>query len=166
MTASEPEAGAKWKWERIKEITGHERPLTARKMYRDDVEFDVTFKPLFTGNNKPRLPATDAATARRLNLIPFTHPPTQIDNTLKDRLAAEYPAILRRIIDGCLDWQSQGLNPPPVVRDATAGYLAEHGLRQHWIQECCVLDGEAAAASAELYASWAEVPPRRGDARG
>jgi P4 family phage/plasmid primase-like protien len=156
VTASEPEAGATWKWERIKEITGHERPLTARKMYKDDVEFEVTFKPLFVGNNKPKLPATDAATARRVNLIPFTTPPARVDNTLKDRLVAEYPAILRRIIDGCLDWQAQGLNPPPVVRDATVGYLAEHGLRQRWLQECCVIDGDAAATSTELYASWGD----------
>jgi P4 family phage/plasmid primase-like protien len=156
VTASEPEAGAKWKWARIKEITGHERPLTARKMYRDDVEFDITFKLLITGNNKPRLPATDAATVRRLNLIPFTRLPAKVDNTLKDRLVAEYPAILRRIIDGCLDWQRSGLNPPEAVHDATAGYLAEHGLRQRWIQEACVLDVEAAASTAELYASWSE----------
>jgi putative DNA primase/helicase len=156
VTASEPEAGATWKWERIKEITGHERPLTARKLYKDDVEFEVTFKPLFVGNNKPKLPATDAATARRLNLIPFTTPPARVDNTLKDRLVAEYPAILRRIIDGCLDWQQQGLNPPAAVRDATAGYLAEHSLRQDWLRECCVVEGDAVATSTELYASWSD----------
>jgi P4 family phage/plasmid primase-like protien len=154
VTASEPEVGATWKWERIKEITGHERPLTARRLFKDDVEFEVSFKLLFVGNNKPKLPATDRATARRLNLIPFTEPPARVDNTLKDRLVAEHPAILPRIIDGCLDWQHQGLNPPQVVRDATAGYLAEHALRQRWIQECCVLAADAAATSAELYASW------------
>lgn len=156
VTASEPELGAKWKWARIKELTGHERPLTARKMYKDDVEFDITFKLLITGNNKPRLPATDAATVRRLHLIPFTRLPAKVDNTLKDRLVAEYPVILRRIIDGCLDWQRHGLNPPEVVRDTTAGYLAEHGLRQRWINEACVLDSDAAATTTELYASWAD----------
>jgi putative DNA primase/helicase len=156
VTASEPEVGATWKWERIKEITGHERPLTARKMYRDDIEFEVTFKPLFVGNNKPRLPATDSATARRLNLIPFTIRPARVDNTLKDRLVAEYPAILRRIIGGCLEWQEQGLKPPQVVRDATTGYLAEHALRQRWIQQCCVIEANATVTSADLYASWSD----------
>jgi P4 family phage/plasmid primase-like protien len=156
VTASEPEAGVAWKWERIKEITGHERPLTARRLFRDDVEFEVTFKPLFVGNNKPKLPATDSATARRLNLIPFTQPPARVDKTLKDRLVPEYPAILRRIVDGCLDWQQQGLNPPPVVRDATAGYLAGHEMRQRWIRECCELEADATVTVAELYASWAD----------
>jgi P4 family phage/plasmid primase-like protien len=154
VTASEPEAGAAWKWARIKELTGHERPLTARRMYKDDVEFEITFKPMFVGNHKPKLPATDRATARRLNLIPFTHPPAEIDNTLKDRLVAEYPAILRRIVDGCLDWQRQGLNPPPAVSDATAGYLAEHSLRQRWLQECCVIEADATVVGSALYASW------------
>jgi P4 family phage/plasmid primase-like protien len=154
VTASEPESGASWRWARIKELTGHERPLTARMMYKSDVEFEVTFKLMFVGNYKPKLPATDSATARRLNLILFDHKPKVVDNTLKDRLVAEYPAILRRMIDGCLDWQRQGLKPPEAIRDATAGYLAEHGLRQRWIWECCVLEADATVATGELYASW------------
>jgi putative DNA primase/helicase len=154
VTASEPEAGTRWKWARIRELTGHERPLTARRLYRDDTEFEITCKLLLVGNHTPRLPATDRATARRLVLIPFSHPPQRPDTTLKDRLVPEYPAILRRIVDGCLDWQRQGLNPPPVVRDAAAGTLAGHDLRARWIQDCCVLDANAVATPAELYQSW------------
>jgi putative DNA primase/helicase len=164
VTASEPEAGAAWKWARIKEITGHERPLTARRLYHDDTEFEVTCKLLFVGNHKPKLPATDRATARRLILIPFNHPPQRPDTTLKDRLVAEYPAILRRIVDGCLDWQQHGLKPPHAIRDATAGTLAEHDLRARWIQDCCVLDTNAAATPAELYQSWTAYQRQAGRA--
>ena len=35
-------------------------------------------------------------------------------------MRAEYPAILRWMIDGCLDWQKSGLVRPPVVIEATA----------------------------------------------
>jgi putative DNA primase/helicase len=164
VTASEPEAGTRWKWARIRELTGHERPLTARHLYRDDTEFEVTCKLLVVGNHQPKLPATDRATARRFLLIPFSHPPQRPDTTLKDRLVLEYPAILRRIVDGARDWQRHGLNPPPAVRDATTGALAEHDLRARWIQDCCILDANAAATPAELYQSWTAYRRQAGGA--
>ena len=37
--------------------------------------------------------------------VPFTHKPEKVDQELKEKLKAEYPAILRWAIDGCLDWQ-------------------------------------------------------------
>jgi putative DNA primase/helicase len=115
VTATETERGRTWAWSRVKELTGNERPISARFMRRDFFEFDVTFKLVFAGNHKPHLPSTDEATARRMNLLPFNYTAREPDETLKRALIAEYPAILRWAIDGCLDWQANGLLRPACV---------------------------------------------------
>jgi putative DNA primase/helicase len=128
VTASETERGRTWAWSRIKELTGNERPISGRFMRQDFFEFNVTFKLVFAGNNKPKLPSTDEATARRINLLPFAFRAAEPDLALKDKLVAEYPAILRWAIDGCLDWQAHRLVRPGVVLLATQAYLAEQDL--------------------------------------
>jgi hypothetical protein len=62
---------------------------------------------------------------RRFNLIPFTVtiPPEERDPNLGEKLKAEWPAILQWMIDGCLDWQKQGLAPPQAVTAATDAYM-------------------------------------------
>ena len=61
----------------------------------------------------------DDAMRRRFNLIPFVNKPMVKDSKLKEKLEAEYPAILRWMIDGCLDWQKNGLLRPTSVLGAT-----------------------------------------------
>ena len=53
----------------------------------------------------------------------MTIPPEQRDKDLAEKLKAEYPAILKWAIEGCMEWQQQGLSPPAVVRDATDEYI-------------------------------------------
>ena len=48
-------------------------------------------------------------------------------------------------------WQPEGLNPPSVVRDATAAYLASEDHIARWIEECCVLDRRNYAKTKLLY---------------
>ncbi len=45
-------------------------------------------------------------------------PPCSDDLDFSDRLEAEYPAILRWAIEGCLAWRRIGLAPPPQARAA------------------------------------------------
>ena len=44
-------------------------------------------------------------------------PTEERDPNLRDKLKAEWPGILRWIIEGCLAWQRQGLFAPAAVRD-------------------------------------------------
>ena len=64
------------------------------------------------------LGGVDEAIRRRMHLIPFnvTIPAADRDPTLADRLKEEWPGILAWMIDGCLAWQEQGLDPPESVR--------------------------------------------------
>jgi putative DNA primase/helicase len=167
VTATETERGRMWAWSRIKELTGNERPISARFMRRDFFEFDVTFKLVFAGNHKPHLPSTDEATARRMNLLPFNYTARDDrDDMLKVKLADEYPAILRWAIDGCLDWQANGLLRPQCVIEATADYLDQQDLFSQWIDaECTTLPSDADTHKA-LFGSWAAFATSNGEGPG
>ena len=49
-------------------------------------------------------------------------------------LALLNPLILRWMIDGCLDWQKNGLVRPPVVTASTADYFSEQDTLAQWIE--------------------------------
>jgi len=167
VTASETEEGRAWAESRIKELTGNERPISARFMRQDFFEYWPTFKLVFVGNHKPVLRNVDDAAKRRFNIIPFTHTPENPDKELKDKLRAEYPAILRWMIDGCLDWQKNGLVRPPVVIEATAEYFSEQDSVRQWIEECCDTGGTLLSDTTEnLYASWTAYITASGEKPG
>jgi putative DNA primase/helicase len=166
VTASETEEGRAWAESRIKELTGNERPISARFMRRDFFEYWPTFKLVFVGNHKPVLRNVDDAARRRFNIIPFTHKPENPDTELKDKLRAEYPAILRWMIDGCLDWQKNGLVRPPVVIEATDEYFSEQDTLRQWIEECCDVGPKESDTSDALFASFKAWAERNGEAAG
>ncbi|MFC7608121.1 hypothetical protein [Teichococcus aestuarii] len=68
--------------------------------------------------------------------MPFTHKPANPDRELESKLRAEWPGILRGIIEGCLAWQKHGLEQPKVV-EATAEYFSDQDAVRQWLDECC-----------------------------
>ena len=93
---------------------------------------------------------------RRLHLIPFnvTIPPDERDKHLADKLKAEWPGIAQWMIDGCLKWQAEGLDPPQSVIEATNAYLENEDSFATWIEERCELKPSFTDTSANLFASW------------
>ena len=88
----------------------------------------------------PLLRNVGPAIRRRFNRVPFkvTIPPEQINQNLAAELiAAEGPGILLWMIEGCLAWQRNKLEPPPAVKEATDSYLAAQDLTGQWISDCC-----------------------------
>jgi P4 family phage/plasmid primase-like protien len=156
VTASETEEGRAWAESRIKQLTGGDR-ISARFMRQDNFEFWPTFKLLIVGNHKPILRNVDEAAKRRFNIIPFIHKPQQRNLQLEEELKAEWPAILRWMIDGCLDWQQNGLVRPISVGKATDEYFKSQDLFGQWLEECCELhpgNDLRTETAADLFASW------------
>src|SRR5262249_30918203 len=58
------------------------------------------------------------------------------------------------MIDGCLEWQRNGLKPPPAVREATAEYLEAEDAIATWMGDCCTRDPDAWENSTVLFQSW------------
>jgi putative DNA primase/helicase len=165
VSASETEEGHAWAEARIKSITGGD-PITARFMRKDFFTFAPHFKLVIVGNHKPLLRNVDDAVRRRFHIVPFTHRPAAIDQQLEQKLKAEWPAILRWMLDGCREWQRQGLAAPPVVTAATATYFDDQDLFGHWLEDCCDLGAQRRATHAELFRSWTAYAAANGDTPG
>ena len=165
VSVSETEEGRAWAESRIKQLTGGDK-ISARFMRQDFFEYLPQFKLLIVGNHKPVLRNVDDAARRRFNIIPFIHKPATPDRQLEQKLRAEYPAILRWMINGCLDWQKNGLVKPAVVKQATQAYFDDQDLFGQWIEECCIVGRGEWEATAKLYASWKAYADTNGDRPG
>lgn len=166
VTAVETEEGRQWAEAKIKALTGGDK-IKARFMRQDFFEYTPQFKLLIAGNHKPGLTSVDTAIRRRLHLIPFS---TTIEEAERcdvfELLKEEWPGILHWAIQGCLDWQATGLNPPPVVRDATEKYFEAEDTILAWIDECCDRDAFAVETTARLYFSYTEHCSATGEIAG
>ncbi len=168
VTASETEEGRQWAEARLKALTGGD-PITARFMRQDNFTYWPQFKLTIVGNHRPSLRTVDDAQRRRFNLVPFTYKPAAPDRELERKLKAEWPAILRWAIDGCLDWQTSGLVRPSIVVTATEKYFADQDLIGQWLAEEC--DAEPgnrwkSASSAALFTSWTAFVSSAGEKPG
>ena len=153
VTSQETEEGRRWAESKIKALTGGD-PISARFMRQDFFTYTPTFKLVIAGNHKPGLRGVDEAIRRRFHLVPFTITIANPDHDLPEKLKQEWPGILAWMIQGCLDWQRVGLNPPEIVREATEAYLGEEDAIARWVEDCCVTGRDQWCASAELWPSW------------
>jgi putative DNA primase/helicase len=156
VVSQETQKGRHWDETKIKALTGGDR-LTARFLRQDFFDFVPTFKLFIAGNHKPRIGSVDEAMRRRLLLAPFTVriPPGDRDPDLAEKLWRERAAILRWCLDGCLQWQRDGLTPPACVRDATDEYFRGQDTVGEWLEDCTEDGGDLAfTRMTALFASW------------
>jgi putative DNA primase/helicase len=153
--AQETQKGRRWDEAKIKNLTGAD-PLTGRFMRGDFFDFNPSHKLMVSGNHKPSLRNVDEAIRRRLLLVPFTVtiPERERDKELGEKLKAEWPAILRWMIDGCLIWRDHGLLVPDAIRKASDAYFADQDLVEQWLDECTARDPQAFTTTGSLFASW------------
>lgn len=162
VTASETDAGKRWDEPKLKMMTGGD-PIRARFMHEDYFTYQPQFKLIFIGNHKPEIRNLDKAMRRRTHLVPFTVTPKVEDKLLGRKLREEWPAILAWMIQGCLDWQKEGLQPPTVVLEATEEYFHESDPVGQWLDERTVADPGGWVELIDLFDSWREWCNRRGE---
>lgn len=159
--ASESGANKKLDAEQVKLFTGGDT-LSGRYNYSNEIiNFAPTHSLFLLTNHKPRIPGTDAAIWDRLRLIPFTmrfvdNPNPNLgeqkkDPELKDKLINERSGILAWLVQGCLEWQEQGLNPPDIVREYSEEYRLDEDIIQNFINEECLLGPCYKAQAQDLY---------------
>jgi putative DNA primase/helicase len=167
VTCGEVDEGQRWAEARIKMLTGGD-PVKARFMRQDFFQYTPQFKLFLAGNHKPRLANVDEAIERRFRLIPFTLtiPKPERDTDLAKKLREEWPSILAWAIDGCLAWQSEGLDAPTSVAQATKSYLNQEDALGAWYSECCVRDENEFVSIKDLFASWADWARESGEPIG
>ena len=166
VVAQETEEGIPWAEARIKSVTGGD-PITANYMRQDHFTYVPQFKLFIAGNHKPGLRNVDEAIRARFNLVPFTVtiPPERRDEQLTEKLAAERPAILQWMVDGCTDWQSTRLRAPEAVRSATGAYFEAEDSIGLWLEECCDIGGYRDNLK-NVFTSWSKWALAAGEQPG
>jgi putative DNA primase/helicase len=160
--ATETESGRAFDDAKLKWLTGGDK-LSARYLYRNFFDFDPEFKLVISGNHKPVIQVVDDGIGRRLHVIPFTVKIANPDKSFREMLRYEWPGILQWMMEGCLQWQERGLDPPDRVRSETEQYLEERDLVQQWIDENCITgEGEYTGTTA-LYSDWKSWCELRGE---
>ncbi|MBA2715244.1 MAG: primase C-terminal domain-containing protein, partial [Rubrobacteraceae bacterium] len=141
----------------VKSLTGGDK-VRARKMRQDFWQFDPTHTAFLCTNHKPEIRGTDNAIWRRIRLIPFTEtiPPAEQDKKLSSKLRSELPGILAWTVEGCLEWQREGLQAPEEVRKATGAYRAEMDVIGAFLRDECETGRDHKASFKVVYDRYEE----------
>jgi putative DNA primase/helicase len=154
VTAAETDEGRRWDQQRITNLTGRDQ-IKARFMRGDFFSYYPQFLLIFHGNCRPRLGGVDMAMRRRLHLLPFTNKPKQIDAHLIDKFKLELGGIMVWAVHGAVLWRKHGLQPPPIVLQATKDYFDRESLIESWLDDRCARDPNAKTELSTLYADYA-----------
>lgn len=167
VVAQETEEGKQLAEARVKAITGGD-PITANFMRQDHFTFLPQFKLFISGNHKPVLRNVDPAIKRRFNLIPFDVgiPQSEQDGDLPEKLKAEWPGILKWMVDGCVEWQRIRLHPPKEVLSATQHYFETEDAIALWMSDSLDQGVNLWCQSTRLYASWKVWAEKAGEEVG
>lgn len=149
----------------IKQITGGDI-ITARFLFKEEFEYRPQFKLLWAFNHKPHIRDATHSIWRRIILLPFEEKiePGERILGLDDILVNEEgPGILVWMIQGLMQYQHQGLQPPSSVMLATKEYRNESDVLFEFIQDVCttqqnveVLGGDCRVSAKELYLAYKE----------
>jgi putative DNA primase/helicase len=165
VVMSEVAAGRRWDEPKLKMLTGGDK-ISARFMRGDFFSFEPTFGLVVFGNHLPAVSSPDDAMRRRMILLPFDRKPTAPDPSLPARLIDEEgPAILRWLIEGAREWDSEGLQVPESLEEATTDYLEAEDVLGDWLAERCVTyrpdaemnDGTGTTTLYDDFKAWAKA---------
>ena len=162
--ASETDQGRRFSISRVKWLIGSDT-MFGRFLYeKKPIPFTPSHKLILLTNNKPDVSGDDNAFWEKIHLIPFLfsfvlREPKKdherfADKYLREKLLKEAPKILAWAVRGCLQWQEQGLAPPPAVIDASKEYRRNEDLIQHWVDDCCFETKAAETTARDLYDSF------------
>lgn len=156
VTSSETNEGTRLNEARIKSLTGCDS-VTARFLHAEFFTFTPVAKFFLAVNHRPRVQDDSYGFWRRVRLIPFTRQfvGESDDKNLLDKLTAEASGIFNWLIEGCLLWQEQGLDPTPEsVQRATAEYQTDSDPLSQFVLEQCAINPQAQVKASSLYKAY------------
>lgn len=156
VSCSEMGKGKKLNEELVKDLTGGIDSISAKRLYENPFTFRPSHKLFIYGNDKPLVNQSDNALWKRLKLIPFlvSIPEAEQDKKLPEKLLLELPGILAWAVQGCLDWQKNGLGVPDEVIQAVNDYRHEMDALAGFIESCCLVGEEYRSSAKDLFAAY------------
>jgi len=166
VVASESDEARRFSASRLKWVTGSDTLKGRNPHDKYETRFKPTHKLILMTNNDPYAPPDDFAFWDRVLKLDwpfkFVSNPQRPDEKPRDpylmsKLKKEYPGILRWMLEGCMEWQAHGLQPPACVTDSIQSYHREQDIIQDFIEERCFVDESKAAlktTGGDLYAAF------------
>jgi putative DNA primase/helicase len=141
LSTSEVERGEELAVQLIKQVTGRD-PVEAERKYENPFTYIPSYKIFMLTNHLPSIYERRKAIWERIHIIEFNRyfEDHERDKDLDAKLEAEMEGILLWALEGCREWQRQGLNPPQEVRDSVKKYAEEQDLIGQYLQESCYLN--------------------------
>jgi len=145
----------------VKRMTG-DRTMQGRFMRQDLFEFHTTHKTILITQNLPIIKETADAIWDRVCLVPWNYRilDDQQNPHLVEDLRAEWPGILKWLIEGCIAWQKAGYTLPASdeIKMASEKYRRESDPLSDFIEEMVLLDmpAESKVHKSELYKAYTE----------
>lgn len=165
VSAIEMEEGKRMAESLIKSMTGGDK-LVTRFLYGEFFEYVPQFKVFLAVNHKPDIRDTTNSIWRRIKIMEFNNTFTEQErdkNFPTKIMAKELPGILAWAVQGCLDWQQNGINAPDIVEAATRAYKEEMDSFSHFFNECCVVREGARVSNKMLRAKYDEWCAENGE---
>jgi len=158
VSAIEMEEGKRMAESLIKSMTGGDK-LVTRFLYGEFFEYIPQFKVFLAVNHKPDIRDTTNSIWRRIKIMEFKNTFTEQErdkNFPAKIMATELPGILAWAVQGCLQWQMEGIQAPDIVSAATREYREEMDSFSHFFDECCVVREGARVTNKMLRAKYKE----------
>jgi putative DNA primase/helicase len=157
---TELDKSQRWNVPILKALTGNQR-IAARRMHKDAGSFPNRVKLIISGNELPAFEGGDAAMERRILLIPFNayFSEDRRDRDMPAKLMAEAPQILQWIIEGAVQYFSDGLGVPQKVSTESSRYFEEMDTVKAWADTCLIKRQGSFTSGKDLlehYGRWSD----------
>lgn len=160
VSCQETDKGRNLNEAQVKTLTGGDR-LKARYLFKDEFEFEPTFKIWLATNHKPKIDGEGATNNLwdRLRLIPFLRKfeAHEKDTNLDEKLASEAPGIIAWLVAGARRAVTGGEPAiPDCVRTATADYQRESDSLAEFLEEVTEQIPMATVSKSKLHDAYCE----------
>lgn len=170
ILASETEEGQRLSISMLKQIASVDR-ISAEKKYHDPFSFIPSHTIILYTNFLPRVGSIDDGTWRRIKVAPFK---AVIKNPKRDYaeklLKMSSKAVMKWLVEGAKLFIESEYELPKcqAVEDAIKTYKEENNWVEHFLNDCCLLEGKVAGGLLfKIYRQWAnevgEFPRRSRD---
>ena len=157
VTTSELSKQKELNAELVKSLTGSDR-INARRVRERPINFVPMAKFFLAVNDPPVIEDTSVGMWRRVKLVPFLQS-FAVNPNFGASLLAELPGILTWAVEGCVEWQRDGIQHPECVVAATAEYQEDSDPFRRFVNEQCVMGADCSAGATELhkkFQGWSE----------
>lgn len=154
----------------VKMLTGEDK-VTCRPLFKSEISFAPTHTLFLHTNHIPQGLTSDFAMLQRILRVDFPNMyvddpeaearryPLQADKFrkkdpgLKERLRQYRQGILRWLVEGCLEWQRDGIAPPTIVSEWVGELAREEDYISEFIRDCLVESdiGGTRISCADMY---------------